>query len=56
MPVITAAIATYRMQEMTQRAEDAERHVPLRIARFERRGRGRIEADIREEDDRGAAA
>ena len=39
---------------MHERAENAERHVPLRIARFERRGRGGVEADVREEDDRGA--
>ncbi len=35
-----------------ERAEDADRHVALRILRFLRRGRDRIEADVREEHDR----
>ena len=35
-------------------AEDADRHVPLRIPRFLGRGRDRVEADVREKHNRGA--
>jgi hypothetical protein len=38
-----------------QRADDAERHVLLRVLGFLAGGRDRLEADIGEEDDRGGA-
>ena len=38
-----------------ERAENADRHVALRISRFLRGGRDRVETDIGEEDDAGRA-
>ena len=38
-----------------QRAQDADRHVPLRVLGLLRRGRDGVEADVREEDQAGAA-
>ena len=46
---------TYSIVQMTRRAENADRHVALRILRFLRGCRDRIEADVGEEDDRGGA-
>ena len=51
MPVSTADISDVEDVQMTSAAEDADRHVALRILRFLRGGRHRVEADVGEEDD-----
>ena len=41
--------------QKNERAEDADRHVALRIARFLRRGRDGVESDVSEEHNAGRA-
>ena len=55
MPVSTADDDDVEDRADDERAEDADRHVALRILRFLRRGRDRVEADVREEHDRRRA-
>ena len=54
-PTITADDGDVEHRADRQRSEDAARHVALRIARFLRRRRDRVEADVGEEDHRRAA-
>ncbi len=54
MPVMTAAITTYRTVAMTSAARMPIGTVALRIACLLRGGGGLVEADVGEEDDRGA--
>ena len=55
MPVMTKPDQHVEHRADGERAEDADRHVALGVVRLLRRGRDRVEADIGEEDDGGAA-